>query len=133
MATHAFTLRLPTHERQALENLSRVEGRPMNQILNDAIKAYLHRQSDGERILEESLQKLRVYRERDPDYKEAIATVATAEAAFPDPLEGTLVRQQQQRNHPATPKPAKPSRRARPDSRSVSGSLQTRVQDLLNA
>ena len=43
MARSAFTLRLPSDERVALENLSKVEGRPMNQLLNEAIKSYLSR------------------------------------------------------------------------------------------
>ncbi len=106
MATHAFTLRLPSQERQALENLSRVEGRPMNQILNDAIRAYLHRQSDEERRLEQSLQHLRAYRQRDPEFKEAIAAFVDAEASLEDSLEGTVIRTgQNPQPKMRTPKP----------------------------
>ncbi len=129
MATHAFTLRLPTQERQALENLSRVEGRPMNQILNDAIRAYLHRQSDDERRLEESLQHLRAYRERDPEFKESIAAVAAAEAIEADPLEGVVLRKPQE-EHSSKRKAA---RGARSGAQAPSASGQSRLRTLLNA
>ena len=120
MARSAFTLRLASDERTALEDLSRIERRPMNQILNDAIKAKLHRQSDSERALADSLDKLRAYRERDPEFKEAIAAVAKAEASFEDPLEGTVFKE---RSKARTHAKAQPS----------SAPVQDRIRDLLNA
>jgi hypothetical protein len=46
MAQVAFTLRMDDEERAALEALSKIEGRPVNQLLNEAIKSFLvHRGS----------------------------------------------------------------------------------------
>jgi hypothetical protein len=39
MARVPFTLRIEREERIALEDLSKVVGRPINQLLNDAIKS----------------------------------------------------------------------------------------------
>ena len=41
MARTPFTLRIDAEERVALESLSKIEGRPINQLLNEAIKSYL--------------------------------------------------------------------------------------------
>ena len=83
-----FTLRMGPEERSALENLSKIEGRPINQLLNEAIKIYLSRLGRKERSLESSLAKLRAYRMRDPEFQNAIAAFAKAEASLEDPLEG---------------------------------------------
>ena len=91
MTRSAFTLRLPSDERIALENLSKLEGRPVNQLINEAVKSYLGRRGPREQSLEETLARLREYRERDPGFRKAIAKFAEAEAAFDDPLEGTVV------------------------------------------
>ncbi len=64
----------------------------MNQLLNDAVRDYLHRQGTRERSLGESLDRLRKYRQRDPDFRESIAAFADAEATLQDPLEGTVIR-----------------------------------------
>jgi hypothetical protein len=45
MARIPFTLRIDAEERTALEHLSGLDGRPMNQLLNEAIKSYLSQQS----------------------------------------------------------------------------------------
>lgn len=83
-----FTLRIDAAERTALENLSKVERRPINQLANEAIKAYLDRRGRKERDLEASLESLRAYRRRDPQFTEAIAAFVEAEASLEDPLEG---------------------------------------------
>jgi hypothetical protein len=83
-----FTLRIEPQERSALENLSKVEGRPVNQLLNDAIKIYLGRRGRKERSLEANLAKLRAYRAQDPGFQKAIAAFVEAEASFEDPVEG---------------------------------------------
>ena len=88
MARKPFTLRIDVTERIALENLSRVEGRPINQLLNEAIKAYLKRRGPRERDLEANLESLRAYRSRDPGFKRAMAAFVEAEASLEDPLEG---------------------------------------------
>ena len=40
MARVPFTLRIDQEERTALEHLSALEGRPVNQLLNEAIKTH---------------------------------------------------------------------------------------------
>ena len=88
MTRKAFTLRIDDAERAALENLSKLERRPINQLLNEAIKAYLNRRGRVERDLEANLARLRAYRNRDPEFKRAIAAFVEAEASLKDPLEG---------------------------------------------
>jgi predicted transcriptional regulator len=91
MSRIAFTLRIDAEEKAALENLSKVEGRPINQLLNEAIKIYLNRRGAKERSLEANLAKLRAYRKRDPQFKKAIAAFIEAEASLEDPLEGEII------------------------------------------
>jgi predicted transcriptional regulator len=93
MARIAFTLRIDAEERAALENLSQVEGRPINQLLNEAIKSYLSRRSRKEQGLEANLAALRAYRKRDPGFQEAIAAFVEAEATIEDPVEGDIEEQ----------------------------------------
>ena len=90
MARIAFTLRIDTDERAALENLSQLEGRPVNQLLNEAIKSYLGRRGQKERGLEANLAALRAYRKRDPGFQQAIAAFVEAEATLDDPVEGRI-------------------------------------------
>src|SRR5580704_6807556 len=92
MARVPFTLRIDTRERTALKNLSKVEGRPINQLLNEAIKVYLSRRGQKERELEATLADLRAYRKRDPGFRRAIAAFVEAEATSDDPLEGEPIR-----------------------------------------
>jgi hypothetical protein len=88
MARVAFTLRMEAEEREALENLSRIERRPVNQLLNEAVKSLLLRRGPRERSLDESLERLRAYRERDPEFLQAGRAFVEAEATLDDPLEG---------------------------------------------
>ena len=86
-----FTLRIDPEERVALENLSKIEGRPVNQLLNEAIKLYLRRRGPKERALGTHLASLRAYRSKDPEYGRAIDAFVNAEASIEDPLEGDLI------------------------------------------
>jgi hypothetical protein len=88
MARVPFTLRIGAEERAALKNLSKVEGRPINQLLNEAIKSYLSRRGRKERSLEANLAVLRAYRKKDPGFQRAIAAFVEAEASLDDSLEG---------------------------------------------
>ena len=88
MARVPFTLRIDAAERAALKNLSKVEGRPINQLLNEAIKSYLSRRGRKECSLEANLAGLRAYRKQDPGFRRAIAAFVEAEASLGDPLEG---------------------------------------------
>jgi len=88
MARIALTLRIDAGERDALENLSKVEGRPVNQLVNEAIKSYLSRLGQKERSLEANLAGLREYRKQDPAFRRAIDAFVEAEAVLEDPLVG---------------------------------------------
>ena len=88
MARTPFTVRIGAKERAALENLSKIEGRPINQILNEAIKGYLLSRGRKERSLEANLAGLRAYRKQDPGFRRAMDAFAEAEAGLEDPLEG---------------------------------------------
>ena len=87
MARVTITLRIDAEERKALESLSKVEGRTVNQLLNEAIRRYLRRQSPREALLDESLSRLSAYRKKDPGFKQASAEFVKAEAELDDPLE----------------------------------------------
>src|ERR1700685_2925269 len=91
MARIAFTLRIDAGERAALENLSKIEGRPVNQLLNEAIKSFLIRRGPTERHLETTLARLRAYQERDPGFQSAIGECVVSEATLDDPLDGELI------------------------------------------
>ena len=88
MARTALTLRIDAGERDALENLSKVEGRPVNQLVNEAIKNYLSRRGLKERSLGANLAGLREYRKQDPEFWRAIDAFVEAEAGLDDPLKG---------------------------------------------
>ena len=91
MARVAFTLRIDAEERDALESLSRIERRPVNQLLNEAVRSFLLRRRPKERSLEASVERLRAYRERDPQFHQARKAFVEAEASVEDPLEGQPV------------------------------------------
>ena len=94
MTRQASTFRSAPPVQSALENLSRVLRRPMNQLVNEALQDYLDRRGKAvERNLELTLASLRAYRRRDPHLKEALASVVDAEAALgrEDPVEGKVV------------------------------------------
>jgi hypothetical protein len=93
-------LRIDREERVALENLSKIEGRPINQILNDAIKLYLSRQSQKEISLEATLAGLKAYRKKDPELRHAVDAFVEAEAKYDDPLEGEPVGEQTVQEEP---------------------------------
>ncbi len=101
MARTALTLRLDAPERDALKSLSKVEGRPINQLLIEAIRSYLGQQGRRERILEANLKTLREYRRKDPSFRRAIAAFVEAEASQKDPLEGEPV--ESDTEHPSRP------------------------------
>jgi predicted transcriptional regulator len=90
LARTAFTLRIEVAERNALKHLSKIERRPINQLLNEAIRNYLRLKGERERGLEASLAELKAYRKKDPGFRRAIAKVVEAEATVKDPLEGEL-------------------------------------------
>lgn len=78
-------------ERLALENLSRIEGRSINQLVNEAIKVYLRQRGKKEWRLEANPAGLRAYLKQDPGFEKAIDEFVEAEASFEDPIEGDLL------------------------------------------
>ena len=94
MLPKATTFRLEPNLQQGLETLSKILKRPMNQLVNEALKDYVSRRShDVEQDLKGTLATLRAYRRRDPAFKQAIAAAAKAEAQHgrSDPLDGEIV------------------------------------------
>lgn len=94
MTRKASTFRIDPTVQAALENLSRILKRPMNQLVNEAVKDYVdQRGRKVERDLEATLASLRAYRKRDPHFQTAIAAFVDAEARFgkEDPAEGKVV------------------------------------------
>ncbi|PYV82909.1 MAG: hypothetical protein DMG93_10300 [Acidobacteria bacterium] len=100
MSRTAFTLRIETEERNALKNLSKIEGRPVNQLLIEAIRIYLGQRGRRERTLEANLKSLRDYRKKDPGFRRAIAAFVDAEATVSDPLEGQPIEGDEDSNSP---------------------------------
>ena len=74
MPRAAFTLRIDLEERKALKSLSKIEGRPINQLLIEAIRIYLNQKGRREQSLEADLNSLKAYRKKDPGYRRAIAS-----------------------------------------------------------
>lgn len=95
MARTASSFRLDPNVQARLAHLSRVLHRPMNQLVNKAVEAFVEVQSaEVERDLESTLTALRAYRKRDPHFREAIAAAVEAEATLgkDDPAEGKIHR-----------------------------------------
>jgi|SRR5450432_3088389 hypothetical protein len=116
MARIPFTLRIDAEERRALESLSKIEGRPINQLLNEAIKSYLGQRGPKEEALAENLASLKAYRKKDPGFRRAIASFVETEAGLKDPLEGELVEES-----------------AAEDKATATGPLQKKVREVMGA
>jgi hypothetical protein len=82
MSRTVLTLKIDTEERLALENMSRIEGRPMSQLVSDAIKSYLRKRDRKKQSLEPRLADLRAYRKKDPGFKKAMDEFVEAEASL---------------------------------------------------
>jgi uncharacterized protein len=73
MARKASIFRLDPDAQSALLHLSRLLGRPMNKLVNEAVRDYLLKASPKERELEGALASLRAYRESGSQVREAPA------------------------------------------------------------
>lgn len=83
------TVRIEPALMTALTTLSKTLRRPMNQLINDAVRDLLDRRGRAaEAELEATLAALRAYRAQDPNYDQAIAALVRAEVDNEDPLEG---------------------------------------------
>ena len=94
MTRKATTYRIDPAVQAGLSTLSKVLRRPLNQLVNEAVKDFVERRCrEVEVDLEATLAKLRAYRQRDPDFQQAIGEFIEAEASLPDPVEGKRVDQ----------------------------------------
>ena len=89
----ATTFRLDPQVRAGLFKLSEVVQVPANRLANEALREYVDRRiADVEQEMEATLEDLRRYRKRDPDFEHAIAEVVKAEMSVKDdPAEGRVV------------------------------------------
>src|SRR6476659_1002525 len=72
MAGKATTYRIDPIVQVGLSTLSRVLGRPQNQLVNEAVRDFVARRSrEVEMDLEATLEALRAYRQSDPNFERA--------------------------------------------------------------
>lgn len=90
MNRKATTYRIDPVVQAGLSTLSKILGRPQNQLVNEAVRDFVARRSkEVEADLEATLEKLRAYRRSDPNFERAIADYVDAEASLKeDPAEG---------------------------------------------
>jgi|SRR6185436_9424939 len=90
MTRKATTYRIDPTVQAGLSLLSKVLGRPQNQLVNEAVRDFVARRSkEVESDLEATLESLRAYRKRDPNFERAITDYVDAEASLKeDPVEG---------------------------------------------
>jgi len=88
----ATTYRLSPHLQKGLALLGKVRKMSANQMVNEAVGEYLEsRTAVVEADLQETLRRVRAFRESDPNFESAIAKFAEAEATLgeEDPVEGS--------------------------------------------
>ncbi len=93
MKAKTSTHRLEAKLDEALDHLCQITRRTKNSLINEAVNNLIRQRGlelEGE--LEQTLQKLRAYREKDPDFEQAIDAFARAEVvgASEDPVEGVV-------------------------------------------
>ena len=79
---------------QGLIVLGEVLERPLNKLVNEAVKEFIIKRSvQAQSELEETLRRLKALRKRDPQFKAARAKFVEAEARFghDDTLEGEVL------------------------------------------
>jgi hypothetical protein len=90
-APRATTYRLDPRYQRGLALLGHVQKVPVNRLVNEAVGEYLEsRTAKVAAELEETLRRVKAYREADPSFEAAIAKFVDAEAtlAGEDPVEG---------------------------------------------
>ena len=89
MERKTLTLRLPPKLYSALSTLSGVAHRSMNDLISEAVQRFVITESEAQaRDMEKTLERLRTYRESDPNFKKALAEFFEVEVKYDDPLEG---------------------------------------------
>jgi hypothetical protein len=115
------TLRLAPEYEAGLALLKGVLGTPVNKMVNEAVGEYIRKRSaEVEADLKGVLEQVKAYRRADPQFKQARARFADAEARLggDDPLEGVVV----------DVKPPTVKRRA-----AKAGPAQTMIRELLKS
>lgn len=88
----ATTLRIEPVLKEGLSKLSKLEHRSLNQLANQAIKEFVARRMvEVEDDLKSTLEDLRAYRKRDPNFERAIGDFVDGEVTQDDPAEGHVV------------------------------------------
>lgn len=91
----ATTFRLDPRFQKGLALLGEVRRVPLNRLVNEAVGEYLEaRAATVEAELEDTLRRVKAYRQTDSDFESAISKFAEAEAelAAQDPVEGQTTR-----------------------------------------
>ena len=89
MERKMLTVRLSSDLHDALSTLSGVTKRSMNRLVTTAVERFVLKESDAQaRNIEETLERLRSYRDSDPGFERALSEFVEAEVEHPDPLEG---------------------------------------------
>lgn len=89
----ATTVRLEPALITGLSLLQRILKKPMNRMVNEAVRHYVERQSsEVETDLQKVLERVQAYRRSDPNYKKLWAQFVDAEARYgkDDPVEGHI-------------------------------------------
>jgi predicted nucleotidyltransferase len=94
MPPKASIFRLDPDAQSALAHLSKLLGRPMNKLVNEAVRDYLLKTTPAEREVEGTLASLRAYRQRDLQVAEPPAAYLSARAKLgeDEPTQGKIAR-----------------------------------------
>lgn len=88
----ASTFRLHEDVQAGLDLIAQLQHRPKNKLVNEAVAEYVTRHAlQTEDELQSVLHRVKAYQASDPDFTDAIAAFADAEAAHgknQDPMEG---------------------------------------------
>jgi uncharacterized protein len=88
MPRKASLFRLDPAAQSALSQMGKLLGRPMNKLVNEAVREYLLKVSPRERELEGTLESLRAYRERDLRVTEPPVAYGGAESGNHEVVQG---------------------------------------------
>jgi predicted nucleotidyltransferase len=76
MVVKATIVRLDPDSHAALGNMSKLLGRPMNKLVNEAVRDYLLKESPAEREMTGTLTRLREFRAHNSSHSEALQAPA---------------------------------------------------------
>lgn len=91
MSPKASIFRLDSDAQTALSHLSRLSGRPMNKLVNEAVRDYLLKTSEAEHTVEQTLAVLRAYRDRIAQVAESTAQYAAERGSGPPPDSDAII------------------------------------------